>query len=478
MEWDTVIGLEVHAQLKTKSKLFSASATSFGAPPNSQTSYIDAALPGVLPVLNQEAINMAIRFGLAVNGTINSGSVFERKNYFYPDLPKGYQISQYQLPIVSNGTLTVTLEDGSEKTVAIERAHLEEDAGKSVHDLYGEYTGIDLNRAGTGLLEIVTTPCIYSADEALAYLKTLHQLVRFLGICDGSMQEGSFRCDVNLSLKPKGSTTLGTRTELKNLNSFRFIDKAIMYEQARHQDILEKGQQLLQETRLYNPDNNTTVAMRSKENVNDYRYFPDPDLLPITISAEHIAEVKKTLPLVPKAIEQELHATPELNAEDISFILSSPDAYHFYKEVQASSKVSSKTIINWLKGHYAALLNEHNLNFDTPPVSAKSMAILLNKVHDKSISANNARTVFLELWSKEEDIDAIIKRKGLQPIDDGAQLEKLVLQLIAQYPEQAAEYKAGKEKLMAFFVGQMMKQTRGQGDPELINQLLKTHLLQ
>lgn len=333
MEWDTVIGLEVHAQLKTKSKLFSGASTAFGATPNSQTSFIDAGLPGVLPVLNEQAIIMAIQFGLAIHGTINDLSVFERKNYFYPDLPKGYQISQYQKPIVTNGYLNIQLGNNLEKTVHIARAHLEEDAGKSLHDAHTDYTGIDLNRAGTPLLEIVTTPCLHSAEEAINYLKTLHQLVRFLGICDGNMQEGSFRCDVNLSIKPKGSSVLGTRTELKNLNSFRFIEKAIAFEQARHQDILESGLSVIQETRLYNPDNNTTQAMRGKENENDYRYFPDPDLLPIHIDKEQIEAIKNNLPDLPEAISKELKNTPSLNDEDINFILSSPDTYQYYKKL-------------------------------------------------------------------------------------------------------------------------------------------------
>lgn len=476
MEWDTVIGLEVHAQLKTKSKLFSGASTAFGARANSQTCFIDAGLPGVLPVLNQQAVTMAIQLGLALKADINDGSVFERKNYFYPDLPKGYQISQYQKPIVSNGTLAIELDDGSTKLVAINRAHLEEDAGKSLHELHSSYTGIDLNRAGTALLEIVTEPCLYSAEEAIKYLKTLHQLVRFLGICDGNMQEGSFRCDVNLSLKPKGSTVLGTRTELKNLNSFRFIEKAITFEQLRHQDVLENGGKITQETRLYNPDTNTTHAMRDKENENDYRYFPDPDLLPIEITRMRIAEVKRGMPDLPEQINQQLKTIPELNDLDIQFILSSPAVYLFYKEVKANSHSSDKLMINWLKSHYAAALNEHQLSFETPPVSAKNMAMLLNMLHDKVISANSAKQVFMNLWQGEEDIEAIIQRDGHLQTNDDSGLEELVKALIQQYPEQAAELKAGKEKLLGFFVGQIMKQTKGKADPELVNELIKQHV--
>ncbi|WP_298622549.1 Asp-tRNA(Asn)/Glu-tRNA(Gln) amidotransferase subunit GatB [uncultured Legionella sp.] len=476
MEWDTVIGLEVHAQLKTKSKLFSGASTAFGARPNSHTCFIDAGLPGVLPVLNQQAVVMAIQLGLAINADINDASVFERKNYFYPDLPKGYQISQFQRPIVSNGHLNIMLDDGTIKVIEIVRAHLEEDAGKSLHEAHQNYTGIDLNRAGTPLLEIVTAPCMYSAEEAIKYLKTLHQLVRFLGICDGNMQEGSFRCDVNISLKPKDSSTLGTRTELKNLNSFRYIEKAIAYEQARHQDLLEQGQKITQETRLYNPDTNSTHPMRDKENENDYRYFPDPDLLPIEVTRYQIAEIKNNLPDLPAKIYQQLKKTPLLNDEDINFILSSPEAYQFYKEIKSISKSPEKLIINWLKGHYAALLNEHNLTFETLPVSANTMANLLDKIHNNALSSNNAKLIFTKLWEGEDDVDAIIQREGYQQMEDSSALEEMIINVIQQYPEQTAEYRAGKEKLLAFFVGQIMKQTKGQANPEQINQLLKKHL--
>lgn len=476
MEWDIIIGLEVHAQLKTRSKLFSGASTAFGAHANSQTCFIDAGLPGVLPVLNQHAVIMAIQLGLALNADINDASVFERKNYFYPDLPKGYQISQYQKPIISNGSLEIELDDGKTKTVTINRAHLEEDAGKSLHEFHSLYTGIDLNRAGTALLEIVTTPCLYSTEEAVKYLKALHQLVRFLGICDGNMQEGSFRCDVNLSLKPQGSSVLGVRTELKNLNSFRYIEKAIAYEQARHQDILESGGKIIQETRLYNPDTNTTHAMRDKENENDYRYFPDPDLLPIQVTRMQIAEIKSNMPELPKHIKNQLKQIPDLNEEDIAFVLSSPKAYAFYKEIKTQSHSPDKIIINWLKGHYAAALNEHKLSFDAPPVSAQNMAILIDKVQDKTISTNSAKQIFMNLWQGEEDIDAIIQRDGHEQTNDSATLEELIIQIIQKHPEQADEYRAGKEKLLGFFVGQIMKQTKGKAHPEMTNELIKKHL--
>ncbi len=476
MEWDTVIGLEVHVQLKTKSKLFSGASTAFGSAPNTQTCLIDAGLPGVLPVLNQEAVTMAIQFGLAIHADINDQSIFERKNYFYPDLPKGYQISQFQKPIVSNGTLQITLGDGSTRDVEIVRAHLEEDAGKSLHGVQQGFSGIDLNRAGTPLLEIVTAPCLYSAQEAISYLRTLHQLVQFLGICDGNMQEGSFRCDVNLSLKPKGSTVLGTRTELKNLNSFRFIEKAIAYEEARHQDLLECGENIVQETRLYNPDTNSTHTLREKENENDYRYFPDPDLLPIQITRYQIAEIKRQLPDLPGKIRAQLSQLPNLKEDDIDFLLSAPAIYHFYKEIKSMSKASEKMIVNWLKGQYAAALNNEHLSFETPRVSAKTMAQLLDKLHEDSISLINARSLFSLLWMGEEDIEALITREGYQKVDDSAALEELIASLLQQFPEQTAEYRAGKERLLAFFVGQIMKQTKGQANPELVNTLLKKHL--
>ncbi|KTD78431.1 Asp-tRNA(Asn)/Glu-tRNA(Gln) amidotransferase subunit GatB [Legionella waltersii] len=477
MDWDTVIGLEVHAQLKTKSKLFSGSSTAFGASPNSQTSYIDAGLPGVLPVLNQNAITMAIQFGLAIHAEINDLSVFERKNYFYPDLPKGYQISQYQKPIVSNGYLNIHLGSNAEKKrVDILRAHLEEDAGKSIHDNHSQFSSIDLNRAGTPLLEIVTTPCLYSIEEAIGYLKSLHQLVRFLGICDGNMQEGSFRCDVNLSIKPKNSAKLGTRVELKNLNSFRFIEKAISYEQARQQDLLESGKQVTQETRLYNPDTNTTHSMRSKENENDYRYFPDPDLLPIHITKEQIEIIRDKMPALPDEIHNELKSVPALNEEDILFLLSFPDAYHFYKRVKEHSNAPDKLMINWLKGQFSANLNEANLSFDDSPIEPQTMAKFFDKISDNTMSSSIAKIVFPFLWKGEKDVDAILKREGYQQNQNDSELDGIIQRIISQHPEQVAEYKAGKEKLLAFFVGQVMKQTKGKASPENINERLRMQL--
>ena len=475
MNWETVIGLEVHAQLKTDSKLFSNSSTLFGASPNSQTNFIDAGLPGVLPVLNQKAVQMAIQFGLSIEANIQDLSYFERKNYFYPDLPKGYQISQLQRPIVSNGHLDIELEDHRVKKIIIDRAHLEEDAGKSLHDAHPSYTGIDLNRAGMPLLEIVTTPCLSSAEEVLCYLKTLRQLLLFLGICDGNMQEGSFRCDVNLSLRPKGQTTLGTRTELKNLNSFRFIEKAIAYEQNRHIDLLETGLSITQETRLYNPDTNTTHAMRGKENENDYRYFPDPDLLPIKITSDDLAHIKATLPRSLTEIKSELSQQGELSKEDIDFLLTSPSIYTYYDTVRSKTHATVKLIVNWLKGTYQAALHEQGLDFNNPPLAPETFANLLTRLTDKSITTVLAKQVFTKLMTGSTDIDAIIQAEGHEQISM-SQIEDIIRTIVEKNPQQANDYRAGKDKLFSFFVGMVMKQTKGSADPAVVNELLRKYL--
>ncbi|MDA9271977.1 Asp-tRNA(Asn)/Glu-tRNA(Gln) amidotransferase subunit GatB [bacterium] len=477
MIWETVIGLEVHAQLKTASKLFSGSATQYGALANTQTNFIDAGLPGVLPVLNQKAVEMAIQFGLAIHAEINDLSFFERKNYFYPDLPKGYQISQLQRPIVSNGHLMISYGELEQtKKVIIERAHLEEDAGKSLHEAHPSYTGIDLNRAGTPLLEIVTTPCLTSAQEAISYLKTLHQLLRFLAICDGNMQEGSFRCDVNLSIKPQGSAQLGTRTELKNLNSFRFIEKAIAYEQNRHQELLESGQIIQQQTRLYCPDTNTTHPMRDKENENDYRYFPDPDLLPIKITAETLAKIANNMPTLPDQLRKKLLEEDALASDDIEFLITSPALLRYYSAVKHKSQTPPKTIVNWLKGTYTAALNEQGLDFDQAPVSPERFSCLLDRVTQNSVSVKIAKQIFAKLMTTTLEVDEIIAAEGYQQVNDTAMLYKLIVETIANYPQQAADYRAGKEKLLSFFVGQIMKKTQGQASPDEVNRLLKHYL--
>ncbi|GGI75541.1 Asp-tRNA(Asn)/Glu-tRNA(Gln) amidotransferase subunit GatB [Legionella impletisoli] len=476
MTWETVIGLEVHVQLNTKSKLFSASSTTYGGKPNSHTSFVDAGLPGVLPVLNDEAVKKALRFGIAIDAEINNYSYFERKNYFYPDLPKGYQISQFQRPIIGQGHLNIALEDGASKLVTIERAHLEEDAGKSVHDAHPKFTGIDLNRAGTPLLEIVSAPCLYSAQEAIAYLKALHQLVRFLDISDGNMQEGSFRCDVNISLRPSGATKLGTRTELKNLNSFRFIEKAIQYEQLRHQDRLESGQEIIQETRLFSPASNTTHSMRGKESEQDYRYFPDPDLLPIEISEELLNDIKDTMPRLPEEIKSELRNASDLKEEDIDFLLSAPDVIQYFYRVQENTIASSKMIANWLKGPYAAVLNELGETFDNPPISAKRLATLLNHLTDNKLSSNQAKSVFTKLLANQGTVEEIIANEGFNACINQDELTRIVEAIIAKHPEQAEDFRKGKEKLLAFFVGQVMKETKGKANPETISQLIRKNL--
>ena len=472
MKWEVVIGLEVHTQLSTQSKIFSGSSTAFGAAPNTQASAVDIALPGVLPVMNRAAVDKAIRFGLAIGAKINRTSIFARKNYFYPDLPKGYQISQFELPIVEGGSLQIQVGD-SEKTVNLTRAHLEEDAGKSLHEDFQGMTGIDLNRAGTPLLEIVSEPDMRSAAEAVAYARALYTLVTWLGMCDGNMQEGSFRCDVNISLKPKGSQKLGVRTELKNLNSFKYIEKAIAYECWRHQEILESGGTLKQETRLYNPESNRTQAMREKEFENDYRYFPDPDLLPIEVTRYQIAAIKASIPDLPAQISEALRSNPALNEEDIQFILSSPEAYYFFKAVKKLSHCSEKLLINWLKGPYIAALNEQGLSFTSLPVKAASLALLLDRLEDKIISSHQAKIIFTKLWQAEEDIDALIHQAGFNAQQDTGELEALVQAVINQFPSQVADYKSGKEKLLGFFVGNIMKQTKGQANPELVTALVK-----
>ena len=476
MTWETVIGLEVHAQLNTRTKLFSDSSSKYGAKPNSQANFIDAGLPGTLPVLNHKAIILAIQFGLSINAEIQNLSYFERKNYFYPDLPKGYQISQLRRPIVGQGYIDITCQNNIEKRIIIEHAHLEEDAGKSIHDAHDKYTGIDLNRAGIPLLEIVTTPCIASAEEAVLYLKTLHQLLRFMDISDCNMQEGSFRCDVNLSIRRKGELKLGTRTELKNLNSFRFIEKAIAYEQQRQQDLLESGEKIIQQTRLFCPDTNTTKPMRDKENQNDYRYFSDPDLLPIQISLDEINHIKKTMPPLPSAIKDRLITKDGLIEDDVEFLLSTPAHISFYDSVKNHSHAPAKQIVNWLKGTYTAALNEQNLSFENPPISHERLGCLLDRLTDQVISTKIAKQIFALLLTSKLDVDQIIEQEGYQSMNDDTQLSTIINKIIEKYPEQALEYRAGKEKLLSFFIGNIMKETKGQADPELVSALLKKQL--
>lgn len=475
--YQPVIGLEIHAQLNTKSKLFSGSSTQFGGKANEYASLIDLAFPGTLPVLNIEAVKKAIRFALGIGAVINKRSLFERKNYFYPDLPKGYQTSQLQTPIVGQGELVITLKDGSQKAVAINRAHLEEDAGKSLHEDFHGQTGIDLNRAGIPLLEIVTEPVLYSAEEAVCYMKTLHQLVKHLNICDGNMQEGSFRCDVNISLKKEGEEKLGTRTEIKNLNSFRFVEKAIQVEINRQTKLLNNGEAVVQETRLYCPDSNETRTMRSKEEAHDYRYFPCPDLLPVIVSEEMIETIKKTMP---KSVEELLCYLQEelsLGSEDAEFFAKNTAFYDYLEALRLlDNSIPIKLMVNWLRGSIAQKLNEQAQSLTECPLQAERLISLLQAVNTNVISSKMAKSVFESLWESNKTADEIIKEQGLKQVDDTSLLKDIINKLITNNPKQAEDLKAGKEKLMGFFVGQVMKETKGQANPKQVNDLLKEQL--
>jgi aspartyl-tRNA(Asn)/glutamyl-tRNA(Gln) amidotransferase subunit B len=475
MDWETVIGLEVHAQLMTRSKAFSAAATKYGAEPNTQACAVDIALPGVLPVFNKDAARMAVKFGLAIGAHINHRSVFARKNYFYPDLPKGYQISQYELPVVAKGRLTIDV-DGAEKVVGITRAHLEEDAGKSLHEDFHGMTGIDLNRAGTPLLEIVSEPDMRSPREAVAYLKKLHELVRYLEICDGNMQEGSFRCDANVSVRPKGEKKFGTRAELKNINSFRFVEKAIEYEVERQIDLLEGGGTVVQETRLYDSDKNVTRSMRSKEEAMDYRYFPDPDLPPLVITEDFVRDVEKTLPELPEAKRARFMKEYGLNAYDAGVLTASREMADYYELVVRESKADPKTAANWVTGELSAFLNRDNKDITDSPVTAVMMAGLLKRLADNTISGKIAKEVFEGMWNGEGDADAVIAKKGLKQITDTGAIEKVIDEIIAKNPKQLEQYRAGKEALFGYFVGQVMKATQGKANPAQVNELLKKKL--
>jgi aspartyl-tRNA(Asn)/glutamyl-tRNA(Gln) amidotransferase subunit B len=476
-DWEVVIGLEIHAQLATKSKLFSGSATAYGAPPNTQANLVDLAYPGVLPVLNAEAVSMAVKFGLAVGATVAHRSVFARKNYFYPDLPKGYQISQYELPVVAKGSLNVMLDDGAVKTIGITRAHLEEDAGKSLHEGLANASGIDLNRAGTPLLEIVSEPDMRSAKEAVAYMKKIHTLVRYLEICDGNMQEGSFRCDANVSVRPKGREKLGTRAEIKNLNSFRFIEKAIHYEVARQVELIESGGTVVQETRLYDSDKDETRSMRSKEEANDYRYFPDPDLLPVEIDASFIDAVRATLPELPDEKAARFTRELSLSAYDAGVLSASRELGAFFEAVVAAVGSShAKLAANWVMGELSSALNRDGVDIDRSRVSPLQLAALLARIVDSTISGKIAKEVFEAMWSEGKSADAIIEAKGLKQITDSRAIEGVIDAVMAANPGQLADYRSGKDKLFGFFVGQVMKATGGKANPGQLNELLKKKL--
>ncbi len=477
MEWETVIGLEVHAQLRTKSKIFSGAATAYGAEPNTQACTLDLAMPGTLPVLNHAVVEMAIKLGLAIDAEINKRSIFERKNYFYPDLPKGYQISQFQLPIVGKGHLKILLEDGTEKVIGITRAHLEEDAGKSMHEEYSQQTGLDLNRAGTPLLEIVSEPEMRSAKEAVAYLKTLHTLLRYIDICDGNMQEGSFRCDANVSVRPKGQREFGTRAEIKNVNSFRFVEKAINYEVERQIALLERGEKIVQETRLYDADKNETRSMRSKEEAHDYRYFPDPDLLPLIITIEDIQKILTTLPELPEKKRLRLMHDFDLTPYDASnLVMTQALANYFENVVAIVGKPNAKLAANWIMGDLSASLNKFNLDITNSPVTPKQLSELLMRISDNTISGKIAKTVFEALWENGGNADAIIAEKGLKQVTDTGAIEAIIQQVINNNPMQLADYRSGKDKLFGFFVGEVMKLSRGKANPQQVNDLLKEKL--
>ncbi len=488
MEWEAVIGLEIHAQLATHSKIFSGASTAFGAVPNTQACAVDLGLPGVLPVLNREAVRMAIMFGLAVDATIARRSIFARKNYFYPDLPKGYQISQYELPIVEHGTLEIVSKEGRRKVVGIKRAHLEEDAGKSLHEEFQEHTGIDLNRAGTPLLEIVSEPDMRSAAEAVAYMRKVHSIVRYLEISDGNMQEGSFRCDANISVRPAGQRQLGTRTEIKNLNSFRFVEHAINFEIERQIDVLEAGGQVVQETRLYDPGRNETRVMRSKEEANDYRYFPDPDLLPIVIEAGMLQEIKRQLPELPEEkIARFKREYDGLDEYDISRLIMNKATAEYFEETVRHAQGKAKLAANWILGELSAALtgvedlierSDHLNDGETGqcPVNPSMLAALLCRIDDGTLSSKTAKQVFQAMWEGKGDIDEIIKARGLEQITDQGEIATLVERVIAEHPGQVRQYQSGKEKMFGFFVGQVMKLSKGKANPQQVNQLLRSKL--
>ena len=475
-QWEVVIGLEVHTQLATRSKIFSGAPTAYGAEPNTQACLVDLGYPGVLPVLNGEVVRMAVKFGLAVNAGVARRSVFARKNYFYPDLPKGYQISQYELPIVENGELFIVGDDGEEKRIGITRAHLEEDAGKSVHEGFSRATGIDLNRAGTPLLEIVSEPDMRSAKEAVAYMRKIHSIVRYLGISDGNMQEGSFRCDANVSVRPRGQQELGTRTELKNLNSFRFVERAINFEIARQIDVIEDGGEVVQETRLYDSAKDETRPMRSKEEANDYRYFPDPDLLPVELDDDYIDAVRGTLPELPDAKHARFVEQYGLKTDDADLLTVSRALADYFESVAGATSADPQQAANWMAGELLARLNKDGIDISDTRIAAADLAGLLDRIADHTISGKIAKEVFEAMWNGEGSADDIIDARGLRQITDTSAIEGIVDAVIAAHPEQAAEYRSGKDKLLGFFVGQVMKETRGKANPGQVNQVLKDRL--
>ena len=476
MQWETVIGLEIHAQLATRSKIFSSASTAYGAAANTQACAVDLGLPGVLPVLNAEAVRMAIKFGLAINAHIGHESIFARKNYFYPDLPKGYQISQFELPIVGKGEITISLEEGVSKVIGVTRAHLEEDAGKSIHDQFPSQSGIDLNRAGTPLLEIVSEPDMRSAKEAVAYARKIHSLVQYLEICDGNMQEGSFRCDANVSVRPLGQLELGTRAELKNINSFRFLEKAINYEIQRQVELIEDGGHVVQETRLYDADKDETRSMRSKEEANDYRYFPDPDLLPVRVTEQDIEDIRATLPELPEQKRHRYIDQLKLSDYHADLLSSSREIASYFESALAEAPELSGPLANWILGDLSGALNKSELGFENSPVSPSNLAGLIKRIADNTISGKIAKEVFEAMWNGEGSADSIIESKGLKQITDSGAIEAIIDEVIAANQDQVEQFRAGKEKVLGFLVGQIMKLSKGKANPGQVNQMLRDKL--
>ena len=477
MSWEAVIGLEIHVQLATQSKIFSGASTTYGASPNAQACNIDLGLPGVLPVLNERAVELAVRFGLAIGAQINQYSIFDRKNYFYADLPKGYQISQFETPIVGEGTITITPENGRSRTIGITRAHLEEDAGKSVHDLYPGMTAVDLNRTGTPLLEIVSEPDMRSAQEASAYFRQIHTLARYIGICDGNLAEGSMRCDANVSVRSSGQAEFGERTEIKNINSFRFVEQAIEHEIARQIDVLEAGGKIERETRLYDPDKDETRSMRSKELSNDYRYFPDPDLLPLSISEAFIERIRGELPELPDARQERYASTLGLSVADAVAISSDIDRADYFDACLAAG-ADAKQSANWMMGELSAYLNKHNVSISQSPIAPALLAQLIARIDDGTLSSKTAKTLFDALWGAEPagNVDELIETLNLAQLSDDGALTKIVDDLIAANPKQFDELRSGKEKMLGFFVGQVMKATQGKANPQQVNQIIRNKL--
>ena len=475
IEYESVIGLEIHVQLKTESKIFSSASTHFGAEPNTQACAVDLGLPGVLPVLNVEAVNMAIIFGLAINAKIENNSIFARKNYFYPDLPKGYQISQYEIPIVSGGFINIMVND-EEKKIRITRAHLEEDAGKSIHDLFAKESAIDLNRAGTPLIEIVSEPDMRNAKEAVSYLKTIHSLVRYLDISDGNMQEGSFRCDANISLREKGKSEFGTRAEIKNLNSFKFVEQAINYEIKRQKKILTNNEIVLQETRLYDSQKNETRSMRSKEEANDYRYFPDPDLLPIQITDELLDTIKTKMPELPDERKNRFKEAYNLNDYDINILVDDKFLSNFYESVLEKNKLDPKLTANWIITDLLSLANKSNLSIADIPISSVNFSDLLTAIKNDKISTKQGKIVLEKMWETGKTAEEIIDNEGLSQISGTDEINKLVDKVLKNHYKSVEEYKNGKDKLFGFFVGEIMKESKGKASPQVVSKLLREKL--